>query len=62
MTLAEILLVLLVLYAFYRLLGPVQQKIERAMLHFFGGGKKRPKNADIIDITHYKNDNEDRNN
>ena len=54
MTIAELLLGALALFVVYRLLGPLQKRIERTLLRSFGarGQKDRfGRGADVIDIT-----------
>jgi hypothetical protein len=51
MTFAEILFALVVGYGVYRLLGPVQKKLERIMLRWFVSGRRRSDDHDIIDVT-----------
>ena len=64
MTFAELFLGALFLFLLYKLLGPLQRRIERTLLGVFdrerAGGRTDRRDADIINITNYKVDDEER--
>ena len=50
MTFAEILLFVLIGYGFYRLLRPMQGRMEATLLRWLGGNKRRS-HKPVIDVT-----------
>ena len=63
MTFAELCLGALFLFLLYKLMGPVQRRIERLLMGVFDRGRsggRTERDADIINITNYKVDDEER--
>ncbi len=57
MNAAEWILLIVILYGLYRILGPVQKRLEGAFYRIFRKSSRHPEKP-VINITDYKKDNE----
>lgn len=60
MTLVEIFIVGVFIFLVYLALGPIQRKIERKILNMTKKSRRSADYADLIDITNYKSDSQNK--